>query len=100
MNITIDLTDLIIAIITVILGLVSKYLIPYIKTQLDAKKLDTIKVWVRVAVEAAEQIYNETGKGAEKKWYVLKFLESKGFSVNEDEIDNLIESAVHELKKA
>ena len=37
---------------------------------------------------------------AEKKWYVLKFLESKGFSVNEDEIDNFIESAVHELKKA
>lgn len=99
MNITIDLTDLIIAVITVIIAIVSKYLIPWFKTQVSAKTLDTIKVWVKVAVEAAEQLYRETGKGAEKKAYVLEFLESKGFTVNASEIDNLIESAVHELNK-
>lgn len=43
-------------------------------------------------------IYAGTGRGQEKKEYVLKFLNSKGFTLNTDEIENLIESAVLELK--
>ena len=35
----------------------------------------------------------------EKKEYVIDFLQSKGFNLNNAEIENLIESAVLKLKK-
>lgn len=74
------------------------FLIPYLKTKVSAEKLDTIKFWVNIAVEAAEMIYVGTGRGQEKKDYVVKFLNSKGFTLNVTEIENLIEAAVMELK--
>ena len=58
------------------------------------KKSLTIKAWVRIAVSAAEQIYNGPGKGAEKKEYVQSFLQSKGYKVDFDTLDTLIESEV------
>lgn len=95
----IDLTDIIVAIITLIITIISRYLVPLLKNKVDAGKLSIVKMWVRIAVQAAEMIYNESGQGAKKKEYVLSFLEEKGFRVKADEIDNLIESAVLELKK-
>ena len=51
-----------------------------------------------IAVEAAEMIYVGAGRGEEKKQYVIDFLNSKGFTLNTAEIENLIEAAVLELK--
>lgn len=51
-----------------------------------------------IAVSAAEQIYTSSGKGTAKKQYVLEFLNSKGFTVDMDSLDKLIESAVYALK--
>jgi hypothetical protein len=42
-------------------------------------------------------IYKESGMGKEKKAYVLQYLNKKGFTVDLDTIDNLIENAVLEL---
>ena len=94
----IDLTPIIEAIIALIVALVSVFLIPWLKTKIGENKLAEIMTWVQVAVEAAEQLYKESGQGAKKKQYVLDFLASKGFTLNEDEIDKLIESAVYTLK--
>lgn len=94
----VDLTQVVIAVFTLIFSLVSAFLIPYLKTKISAEQLDTIKFWVNIAVEAAEMIYNGTGRGEEKKAYVVKFLNSKGFTLNTEEIDNLIEAAVLKLK--
>jgi LL-H family phage holin len=94
----VDLTQIIVAILTLVFSLISAFLIPYLKTKLGSEKLDTIKFWVNIAVEAAEMIYTGTGRGAEKKEYVVKFLNSKGFSLNPEEIENIIEAAVLELK--
>ncbi len=95
----VDLTQIVVAVLTLIISLVSAFLVPYIKTKVTAQQLETIKLWVKVAVEAAEMLYKGSGRGEEKKKYVLDFLESKGFKLNTEEIDNLIESAVLELKK-
>ena len=76
------------------------FLIPYIKTKVTAEQLETIKFWVNIAVEAAEMIYVGTGRGEEKKAYVVEFLNSKGFHLDTAEIDNIIEAAVLELKLA
>ena len=54
---------------------------------------------MNVAVEAAEMIYVGSGRGQEKKEYVLDFLNNKGFTLNIAEIENLIEAAVLKLKQ-
>lgn len=94
----VDLTQIIIAVLTLVISLITAFLIPYLKTKVSAEKLDTIKFWVNIAVEAAEMIYVGTGRGQEKKDYVVQFLNSKGFTLNVTEIENLIEAAVMELK--
>ena len=95
----VDLTQVISAVITLIVALVSAFLIPYLKSKLSADKLEKIQFWVNIAVGAAEMIYVGTGRGQEKKAYVLEFLNSKGLSLNMTEIDNLIEAAVLKLKQ-
>jgi N-acetyl-anhydromuramyl-L-alanine amidase AmpD len=54
---------------------------------------------VNIAVQAAEQIYNGRGRGAEKKAYVLEFLRSKGYTLDMESVENLIEAAVFALQK-
>ena len=84
-----------------LLGLILTYLlIPFLKSRISADQLAEAKMWATIAVQAAKQLYIGSGKGREKKEYVLKFLESKGFKLDADSIDNLIESSVLELKKA
>lgn len=95
-----DLTNIASAIITLIVAVITTFLIPYLKAKVDAEKFAKIKNWVKVTVEAAEMIYNGTGRGAEKKAYVLNYLKEKGYTLDLDSIDNLIESAVLELKKS
>lgn len=94
----VDLTQIIVAVLTLVISLITAFLIPYLKTKVSAEKLDTIKFWVNIAVEAAEMIYVGTGRGQEKKDYVVQFLNSKGFTLNVSEIENLIEATVMELK--
>lgn len=94
----VDLTQVIVALLTLAFSAVSAFLIPYIKSKVSAEQLDAIKFWVNIAVEAAEMIYTGTGRGQEKKAYVVKLLNSKGFTLNPEEIDSIIEAAVLELK--
>jgi NAD(P)H-hydrate repair Nnr-like enzyme with NAD(P)H-hydrate dehydratase domain len=96
----VDLTDIIVAVLTLISALISAFVIPYLKTKVDRDKFEKIKAWVKVAVEAAEMIYVGTGRGDEKKAYVVQYLNSKGYTLDADSINNLIESAVLELKNS
>lgn len=96
----VDLTPIITAVLTLIFSLITAFLIPYIKTKVSAEQFATIKLWVQVAVQAAEMLYIGSGRGEEKKKYVIEFLNSKGFTLNAEEIENLIESAVLELKQS
>lgn len=95
----IDLTQIIVAVITLIFGLIAKYVIPYLKEKYSTEQLEKMKLWAQVAVEAAEMLYVGSGKGEEKKKYVLEFLNKKGFSVDMETLENLLESAVLEMKK-
>ena len=95
-----DLTPIISAALTLIMAVITTFLIPYLKTKIDANKFDKIKSWVTVAVEAAEMIYVGTGRGEEKKAYVVQYLNSKGYTLDADSINNHIEPAVSELKNS
>lgn len=92
-----DLTPIVNAVITLIAAIVTTFLIPWIKSKIDAAKLAQIVEWVGIAVRAAEQIYNESGMGEKKKQYVLDFLASKGFTLDPDSINAMIEAAVKDL---
>lgn len=93
----IDLTPIMEAIIALVVAVITAFVIPWLKGKIDADKLEQIKLWVTVAVEAAEQLYNGTGRGEEKKAYVVKFLQEKGFTLDPDSLDKLIEVAVFNL---
>lgn len=92
-----DLTPIVNAVIALIAAIVTTFLIPWIKSKIDAAKLAQIVEWVGIAVRAAEQIYNESGMGEKKKQYVLDFLASKGFTLDPDSINAMIEAAVKNL---
>jgi len=85
-------------IVIALLGAIITYIvIPFMKERTTKEQRENLMFWVRVAVQAAEQIYNEKSEGALKKEYVINFLSQKGIVVAEGQIDILIEAAVFEL---
>ena len=94
---TIDLTQIILAVITLIGGMVARYVIPWIKGKLDERQYDVFNGLVRVGVYAAEMLYN-SDQGKEKKQYVLDLLKDNGYEVDSMAVDALIEATVKELK--
>lgn len=93
----IDLTPVTEAVIALIVAVITAFVIPWLKGKISTDKLEQIKLWVTVAVEAAEQIYKGSGRGEEKKAYVVQFLQEKGFTLDPDSLDKLIEAAVFNL---
>ena len=94
---TFDLTTIIEALAALIAAVISSFVIPWIKSKTSVAQFEKIKLWAEAAVEAAEQIYTGSGRGAEKKAYVVEFLNSKGFKIDAETLDKLIEAAVFNL---
>ena len=94
---TIDITPIVNAAIALIGAGVSVFLIPWLKSQTTEAQRKELTAWVKIGVAAAEQIYVGQGRGDEKKQYVLEFLKSKGFDLNEESVNNAIEAAVKQL---
>lgn len=93
----IDITPIANAVIALIAAVITAFVIPLVKAKISKEKLEKIKMWVNIAVEAAEQIYAGSGRGAAKKEYVVEFLNAKGYTLDPDSLDNLIEAAVFNL---
>lgn len=96
----IDLTQVVIAAIGLATVVLTIVIFPYVKQKVSSEKLTEIQTWVSIAVRAAEMIFVGTGRGEEKKAYVVEFLNSKGFTIDMASIDAMIESAVLTLKNA
>ncbi|MGN0448002.1 MAG: phage holin, LLH family [Acutalibacteraceae bacterium] len=91
-----DLTPILNVILTLLSAIITAFIIPYLKKRLSAEKLEQLSYWTKIAVEAAEQLYgSKTGK--QKKEYVVSFLLSKGFVLDIDEVNAVIESEVRKL---
>lgn len=95
--------DLILAIIPVLCVILTSFIIPYFKEQIGNEKLNKYQEWANMAVKAAEMLFAESGMGAEKKEYVVKFL-TEQFNKNkvvitEEQMNILIESAVKSMKE-
>jgi hypothetical protein len=94
-----DLTPISEAIITLVVAVITGVLIPYIRSKTTTEQQTVLTALIKAAVTAAEQIYTGTGRGAEKKAYVLAWLADRGVTVDSDKLDALVEAAVYELTK-
>ena len=96
----IDITQIVVALVGVLATIVTGYLIPYIRSKTSSDVQAEINYWATVAVNAAEQKYSAPKSGEKKKEYVLEFLKAKGFKIDLNSLDNVIESAVLQLKQS
>ncbi len=94
-----DLTPIIEAVAALIGVVITCILVPFIRSKTTAEQQKEINAWVKIAVSAAEQIFKGSGRGEEKKQYVIAWLKERGFTVDENELDALIEAAVYELNQ-
>lgn len=95
-----DITPIVNAVIALAAALVTAFVIPWIKSKTTAAQREEIDAWVQIAVTAAEQIYKGSGRGEEKKEYVLNFLKGKGFEVDTASVNLMVESAVKNMNEA
>ena len=94
---TINLTQIILAIITLIGAIITRYVIPWLKDKLDDRQYDVLATMVRVGVFAAEQLFSKE-QWKEKKQYVVDLLKENGYDVDVTAVDALIEATVRELR--
>lgn len=84
--------------IIIIVAVITRYTIPYIKLNIDEQKINQAKYWINVFVGAAEMIFGAK-TGEEKLNYVLKNMSIKinelGIKITEDNLRALIEDAVY-----
>ena len=97
MSITIH--DVFMALAFVLAVVLAYFVIPLLKSKYGSESMDQLLEMVMIAVRAAEQIYKQSGAGAEKKAYVLEYLQAHGYAVDEQTIDNMIEACVLEINR-
>lgn len=103
----IDITPIVKAVVEVVIGilatLVATKVIPWIHSKFDQEQLDFIKAVAKIAVRAAEQLFDKA-QGAEKLEYAMHFvlsaLAEKGIVIDEELLRSYIEAAVLELHRA
>jgi hypothetical protein len=97
---TIDLTQIILAVITFIFGLLVRYVIPNLKAKTSADQMEMIRLAVRTVVYGVEQLYR-SAPGQEKKKMVIEELARQGYILDvnnvEKTVDMLIEETVKQL---
>ena len=96
---TIDMNQIVEALIGLIAAVITCVVIPLIRSKVTDAQFEKIKMYVSIAVKAAEQIYVGNGRGTEKKQYVVEYLEKLGLKIGAETLDKLIEAAVFDLPK-
>lgn len=95
----IDITFVIEAVITIVLFVVSAFILPLIRQKIGDGNTNELLRWVGIFVRAAEQIFRESGMGEQKKAYVLQKLQEKGYNLDLEAVEDMIEAAVLELNR-
>ena len=72
------------------------FLVPWLKDKLGADRYAALKDLIWKAVQAAEQLFG-AGNGAQKKAYVVEYLENAG--IDAAAVDMEIEAAVLEVNE-
>lgn len=98
-----QILNLIALIIAGCVGVVTRYVVKFLKKKGIIAKLETHKELTKIVVNAVEQAYNHLD-GDKKlelaKSEIEKVANSKGLAITQKEIELLIESTVKEMNKA
>lgn len=94
----VDITPLINAIIALLAAGISVFVIPYVRKKAKAEDLKELQSWVQVGVKMAEQLAKAGIIDKEdRKSKVLEFLSNKGYQIDFDSVEAMIEASVSEL---
>lgn len=97
-ELTFNILKIVVAVATVF---ISAYVIPLLKEKLNDSRYNRLLEMVEIAVRAAEQTIK--ADGAVKKDEVVKFVTqwmlAHGIAITQDQLDQLIECAVYNLKQ-
>ena len=95
--------QIILSLIPVLGAIITYFIIPLLKEKIGTEKLIQYKEWTTLAVKAAEMLWTESGMGADKKQFVIDYLNKifneKKIVITEEQLNVLIEAAVQELNK-
>lgn len=92
----IDLTNLIEALIAVLIAVAMRYLIPWLKTKMSKDQEETLYTIVSIAVMAAEKLYGAK-KGDDKLAYVERYLEARGVKVDTMRLKAYVNAAIKQM---
>ncbi len=90
---TIDLTQIILAVIALLGGIITTFVIPFINKKLTAQQIENIRKVAKIAVYAAEQLFTPE-QWAEKKKYAQEYMKAQGYNIDTVQIDAAIEAEV------
>lgn len=95
------ITKLVEAIVTVVIVLISAYVIPWLKGKIGDDKYALIVEFAEIVVRSAEKLYTPD-EYAQKKRYAVEMVQKKaeeiGITITADEINAIIEGAVQAVK--
>ena len=96
------LFNVLLACIPVLGAIITYFVVPFIEASISEKQLSQYKQWVELAVRCAEMVIKESGRGEDKKTYVVNFLNDmfnkNKVVITEEQMNVLIEAAVKMLK--
>ena len=95
---TIDLTQIILAILAFLFAILMRYVIPNIKSKTSTNQMELIRAAVKSAVYAVEQLY-KSKPGQEKKQMVIEFLKEQGYILDDEQIESSINYLIEEFVK-
>lgn len=95
------ITKLVEAIVTVVIVLISAYVIPWLKGKIGDDKYALIVEFAEIVVRSAEKLYTPD-EYVQKKRYAVEMVQKKaeeiGITITADEINAIIEGAVQSVK--
>lgn len=95
------ITEVTKAVITVVLVILSAYVVPWVKSRIGEDKYETILDFAEIVVRSAEKMFTPE-EYAQKKAYAVNMLENKArelnIAINAKEINAIIEGAVQAVK--
>lgn len=94
-----DIQQIFYLVLGVISVIITRAVIPYIKSKYKKADIENTLDMITIAVQAAEQIYTKSGQGNLKKEYVKNYLIDHGIDISQDDINSMIESTVLEINR-
>lgn len=98
-----NLLNIILLCIPVLGAVITSFVIPFLKANIDAKRLEEIMKWISKAVRAAEVLFDVPQSGEKKREYVIDFIDktfnSKKEMITKKQIRILLEAAWKEMNE-